>query len=87
MPKTLMVLGKVSMACPSSKESAEGGSREGQFMGSFIQVNGEVPILLWCTLNVGVRSRNGIYDGQSGTAWLEPEAIYVQEAPPAREDA
>ena len=42
-------------------------------------------LLLLLLFNVGVRSRNGIYDGQSGTAWLEPEAIYVQEAPVVEE--
>lgn len=47
MPKSLMVLGKVFMACPGSNESTEGGSGEGQFMGSFIQDDGEVLILLW----------------------------------------
>lgn len=44
-------------------------------------------VVVVVVFNVGVRSRNGIYDGQSGTAWLEPEAIYVQEAPPAQENA
>lgn len=51
MPESLMVLGKVSMACPGSKESAKGGSGEGQFMGVFIQVNGEVLVLLWSILS------------------------------------